>query len=108
MILYIDTSQFNSVKFSLKNEGKLKGRLISKKYKLTAGGNHQTVALLDKFLRGQKIKPNVITKIAVAVGPGSFNGIRVGISIAQALGLAWKIPIKAIPSNEIAKLLSPK
>ena len=32
-------------------------------------------------------------RVAVTVGPGSFTGIRIGISAARAVGLALKIPV---------------
>lgn len=46
-----------------------------------------------------------ITQIQVNPGPGSFTGIRVGVSIAQALAFALQVPInnqsvlKPIPVN---------
>jgi len=36
--------------------------------------------------------------IAVAVGPGSYTGIRVGVSVAQALAYSWNIPLIGFPS----------
>ena len=38
--------------------------------------------------------------IAVAVGPGSFTGIRVGVSVARGLALALKIPATGITTLE--------
>jgi tRNA threonylcarbamoyl adenosine modification protein YeaZ len=38
--------------------------------------------------------------IAVAVGPGSFTGIRVGVSVARALALAQKIPAAGVSTLE--------
>ena len=37
-----------------------------------------------------------LDRIAVTVGPGSFTGIRVGLSAARAFGLALKIPVVGV------------
>jgi tRNA threonylcarbamoyladenosine biosynthesis protein TsaB len=39
-----------------------------------------------------------LARIAVAVGPGSFTGLRVGLAAAQGLGLAAGIPVVGISS----------
>lgn len=38
--------------------------------------------------------------IAVAVGPGSFTGIRVGVSVARGLALALKVPATGVTTLE--------
>jgi tRNA threonylcarbamoyladenosine biosynthesis protein TsaB len=39
-----------------------------------------------------------LDRVAVAVGPGSFTGLRVGIAAAQGIGLAANIPVVGISS----------
>ena len=39
-----------------------------------------------------------LTRIAVTTGPGSFTGLRIGLSAARGLGLAREIPVLGIPS----------
>ncbi len=39
-----------------------------------------------------------IKRIAVTTGPGSFTGLRIGLSAARGLGLARKLPVIGVPS----------
>ena len=43
-------------------------------------------------------RPGAPAGIAVAVGPGSFTGIRIAVTAAKSLAYAWKIPVLAIDS----------
>jgi tRNA threonylcarbamoyl adenosine modification protein YeaZ len=39
-----------------------------------------------------------LERIAVTVGPGSFTGIRIGLSLAKAMGLVLQIPVIGVPT----------
>ena len=39
-----------------------------------------------------------LTRIAVTTGPGSFTGLRIGLSAARGLGLARNIPVVGVPT----------
>lgn len=49
-----------------------------------------------KALEEAGIKIQDITEVEVATGPGSFTGIRVGVSIAQAIAFALQINVNGI------------
>ncbi len=98
MILYIDTSDYNRVTFALSHQNKLK----KKTYKLAPHENFETLSKLDEFLKYSRVADSAssIKKIVVNKGPGSFMGVRVGVSIAMALGFAWRVPVKAVPKDK--------
>jgi tRNA threonylcarbamoyladenosine biosynthesis protein TsaB len=56
------------------------------------------VPLLQKTLHALDGGLKSINKIAVCVGPGSFTGLRVGLSAARALGLAAGVPVVGVTS----------
>ena len=43
-------------------------------------------------------KDSEISAIAVSIGPGSFTGLRIGLSFAKGLALAQSLPIVPIPT----------
>jgi tRNA threonylcarbamoyl adenosine modification protein YeaZ len=65
--------------------------------------NH-TVELVPNIIRllnQTKSSPQSLKAIIVAKGPGSFNGLRVGISTAKGLAFALGIPLVGISTLEI-------
>jgi len=42
-----------------------------------------------------------ITKVAVASGPGSFTGLRVGVSFGLGLAIGLRVPIVPLPTLEL-------
>ena len=45
-----------------------------------------------------RFKNSEISAIAVSIGPGSFTGLRIGLSFAKGLALAQSLPIVPIPT----------
>lgn len=62
-------------------------------------GRHQTVSLIpevDQLLRLNGRALADLHAVAVAVGPGSFNGLRVGLSVAKGLAYALGLPLVGV------------
>lgn len=53
---------------------------------------------LAALLERNTLTHAAIARIAVTTGPGSFTGLRIGLSAARGLGLARKLPVLGIPS----------
>lgn len=56
---------------------------------------HHITSLLDN----QGIQLQALTGIGVYSGPGSFTGLRIGISVANALGTGLKIPVYSLDDD---------
>ena len=54
--------------------------------------------MLDEVARMIELDMNTIDAIAVAGGPGSFTGLRIGSATAKGLGLALDVPIVNVPT----------
>lgn len=62
--------------------------------------NHSslTMPMIDNILKDNKITVNDLSEIIVVNGPGSFTGVRIGVTIAKTLAYTLKIKIKTITS----------
>lgn len=56
--------------------------------------------MLDEVKRMLDLDLNTLDAIAVASGPGSFTGLRIGSATAKGLGLALDKPIVEVPTLE--------
>jgi tRNA threonylcarbamoyladenosine biosynthesis protein TsaB len=67
-------------------------------------GLHHTEELapaLADLLRRVGIKMNAVTALGVALGPGSFTSLRVGLAFTKGLVLACHLPIVGIPTLDV-------
>lgn len=55
---------------------------------------------IDKLLRKAHLKPKDLKTVGVVTGPGSYSGIRVGLSAAKGLCYALNIPLVTFNSLE--------
>ncbi len=62
------------------------------------------IDVIDSTLVESKVKLNELKWIAVSAGPGSFTGLRIGLSSAKAISLAFSIPIVLVPTFEALAL----
>ena len=59
---------------------------------------------VEECFNKSNITPNDIDKILVAVGPGSYTGIRIGVTIAKTM--AWTLNKKIVPISSLELLIS--
>lgn len=98
-ILKIDTSNNLVTRVELELDKKVY-KLEEKRGK---PGDQNVLELVDKLIKKQGITLKDINSIEVNSGPGSFTGLRVGTSIANALSFALGIPVNEKPLGEIAE-----
>ena len=102
MILYIDTSS------SYLYTGLIDNTKIIAEIKKEYNQELSKVALPEivSMFENNAIEPKNIQKIIVVNGPGSFTGIRIGITIAKVYAWSLKIPITTITSLEAMAISS--
>ena len=57
--------------------------------------------LIDRALKQAGLTPSQIDRLAVGIGPGSYTGIRVALSVAQGWHAARQTPILAVPTHHV-------
>lgn len=102
MLLAIDTVDlFCSVALAV--GGKVAASLHEE---LGRGHAERLVPMIAEALEQAKARPGEIDKIALTIGPGTFAGVRVGVSAARALAFANKAKVLGLTSFESVAGLS--
>lgn len=97
ILLALDTST-RTVGLSVYNGIQVLGELI------WTSLDYHTVELapaVEELLGKVKILPRELSALGVALGPGSFTGLRIGLAFAKGLALARNLPIIGIPTLDI-------
>lgn len=95
-VLAIDTST-NVLGVAVANEKGIIGEQITYTKK-----NHSVRAMptIELLLKECGLKPKDLDKIVVAKGPGSYTGVRIGVTIAKSLAWSLGIGLSGISSLE--------
>lgn len=73
-----------------------------------SGFHHSQVALptIKSVLDNEGITPHDLGEIIVVIGPGSFTGVRIAVTIAKTMAYTLNIPIRTIDSLNIKAISS--
>lgn len=89
MVLCINTKDKDQISVVLKKDGsKIDALHDRNKY-----GSQVLLPLIKKILGKNKVAFSDLEGIEVEKGPGSYTGLRVGVSVANALGFSLGIPV---------------
>ena len=95
-ILAIDTA-LNVVAAGIWDSGE-DAIVASETLAIERGHDEHLLPLVQRVLAQIEGGLELIDRIAVTIGPGSFTGIRIDIAAARALGMVRKIPVIGVPS----------
>ena len=96
MLLAINTAFMDANIGLVLDNGKILGRTIDAKSK----HSENVLKTIDEMCEEGNVLFRDIDKVAIVVGPGSFTGIRIGVTTARALCQVWKRPIAAVGTLE--------
>ena len=90
MLLSIDTSsRYGGVALSTVDGQVVEARM----WRSTANHTAQLMPAVTELLSAQDVRAAELTGVAVALGPGPFSALRVGVSAAKGLAMAGGFPV---------------
>lgn len=89
MILWINTADRKRIEVAVKKGDKI----IDSNFAENDYGSQVLLNLIDGILKTNKLTYKDLKGIEVEKGPGSYTGLKVGASVANALGFSLNIPV---------------
>ena len=97
--IYLDSSN-TSLTVGIGNEN---GIIDSISYEAWQRQSETMVPEIDNILKKHNLTRNDIKDVVVAIGPGSYTGVRISITIAKVLSFALNCPIYPVSSLRVLK-----
>lgn len=79
---------------------KTEAKFLSATYDIGMRQSEILVPSIDELLKKAELSPSELNATALTIGPGSFTGLRLGISALKAIELAYGAPVYGISSLE--------
>lgn len=73
-----------------------------------SGGSSELMVALDSLCKKHGITPSQIGEAYLSIGPGSFTGLRIGVTIVKMLALVQGTKLVAVPSLNVAAMNGPR
>lgn len=97
MLLALDTSTAYA-SIALSHDGSLLAELT---WLVENRHSAELLPRVGEMLRAQRVATSQLDSVAVALGPGSFNGVRAGVATAKGLALALGVPVAGVPTLDV-------
>lgn len=94
MILAIETATDVCGVALVRDQSVIAQRVLAEKYV----HSEKLLPMIDEVLRDASLSAKQLETIAVSIGPGSFTGLRIGLSTAKGLALSLGISVIAVPT----------
>jgi len=102
--IYIDTTDNTKVFVRLTVDD----QEFVKEKKVEARSAQLVLPLVEELLKEHSLIPQELDEVEVHIGPGSFTGVRVGVSIANAFAFGLGIPVNKTKIIDGQTLIEPK
>ncbi|WP_156291097.1 tRNA (adenosine(37)-N6)-threonylcarbamoyltransferase complex dimerization subunit type 1 TsaB [Oceanobacillus salinisoli] len=81
----------------------LKNNEVIGEYVTNIAKNHSVrlMPAIEQLMKEVSLTPDGLDKIVVAKGPGSYTGVRIGLSTAKTMAWALDIPVVGVSSLEV-------
>lgn len=96
-ILAIDTSN-QVLGVALLKEDQVIGEIVTN---LTKNHSVRLMPAINNLMKEVAMTPDQLDKIVVAKGPGSYTGVRIGLTTAKTLAWSLNIPVVGVSSLEV-------
>ncbi|MBO9658277.1 MAG: tRNA (adenosine(37)-N6)-threonylcarbamoyltransferase complex dimerization subunit type 1 TsaB [Chitinophagaceae bacterium] len=97
IILHIDTA-VEGASVCVAANGSLVASVLTTRQKDQSGWLHTSI---NDLMKTGDLRMNQLNAVAVTIGPGSYTGLRVGLSAAKGLCFALQIPLITINTLEV-------